>query len=90
LDKETPPFISFDVVQEAVGQWFRQQPKEFFADRTSHLIYPWDCLNACGDFFSFCSMITFEDLGMDCSCMCLMFTFIKSQQTSFHIVVIDW
>jgi len=51
LDKETPPFISFDVVQEAVGQWFRQQPKEFFADRTSQLTYPWDCLNAFGDFF---------------------------------------
>jgi hypothetical protein len=45
-------FLPDDNVQKAVIEWFRQQPKEFFANRICQLVHQWDfCLNACGDFF---------------------------------------
>jgi hypothetical protein len=45
-------------VQEAVVQWFRPEPKKFFADRTQQLAHQrvcvCVCVYVCGDFFSNC------------------------------------
>jgi hypothetical protein len=54
-------FTSDDNVQGSVVQWFRQQPKEFFANRTRQLLHQWDsCLNARGDLFNCCKIFTCE------------------------------
>jgi hypothetical protein len=42
-----------DNMQEAVVQWFWQQPKDFYADGICLLVNEWNsCLNACGNFFN--------------------------------------
>jgi hypothetical protein len=44
-------FTQHSDVQVAVAQCFRQQPKDFFADRIHKLVHQLDsCQNACGDF----------------------------------------
>jgi hypothetical protein len=52
--KEVPrgrAFKSEDNLQEAVKQWSRQQPEEFFTDDICRFMHQWDpCLNACYDF----------------------------------------
>jgi len=44
-------FTDNDVVRETVEEWFRTQPKTFFADGIHRLVDQWDtCLNQQGDY----------------------------------------
>lgn len=62
-----------DSVQEAVIQWFRQQPKEFFADGIHQHVHEWDSsLNANGDFSNSCNTFTHDQPQMSFSCTCLV------------------
>ena len=56
-----PMFMSQDNMQEDLVHWFRQQPKELFADGICQLVHPcYSCLITCGDFF-YCKIFTCED-----------------------------
>jgi hypothetical protein len=44
-------FPDDDAVEIAVGAWFQQQRKEFYAAGFQGLVKRWDkCLNLCGDY----------------------------------------
>jgi len=70
--KESPQ-ISSDSVKEPVLQWFRKQPKEFFADGLHwHVQTQNSCLNACGDFSSCCIILNLSIRGTDFRCIHLI------------------
>jgi hypothetical protein len=50
--KKDHKFTLDDSLQEALVQWYRQQPKEFLCRWICQLVYQQDsCLNPCSDFF---------------------------------------
>jgi hypothetical protein len=60
-------------VKEAVVQWFRKQPKEFFADGLHwHVQTQNSCLNVCGDFYSCCITLNLSIRGTDFRCIHLI------------------